>query len=75
MTETTTAPQADQLHTVREAADKLRVSKSQVYMLIRAGILDAIRLTSHTGAEGAIRIKQSAIDAYLAGASHAAPSP
>ena len=66
MSETTTAPVADRLHTVPEAAEQLRVSRSQIYMLIRAGLLGCKRLRSHTGAEGAIRIPQSAIDAYLA---------
>ena len=75
MSDTTTAPQADRLHTVREAADQLRVSRSQIYMLIRAELLDCIRLTSHTGAEGAIRVPQSAIDAYIKGARVSAPSP
>jgi excisionase family DNA binding protein len=58
-------PDAPKLVRVTEAAEQLRVSKSQIYMLVRAGILDAERLTSHTGSEGAIRIKQSAIDAYI----------
>jgi excisionase family DNA binding protein len=76
MTETTTAPQADRLHTVLEAAEQLRVSKSQIYMLVRAELLDAERLRSHTGSEGgAIRIRQSAIDAYIAGGRPTAPAP
>lgn len=72
MSETTTAPQADRLHTAREAAEQLRVSRSQIYMLIRAELLGCIRLTSHTGAEGVIRVRQSDIDTYLEGGK---PSP
>jgi|HubBroStandDraft_2_1064218.scaffolds.fasta_scaffold106140_2 excisionase family DNA binding protein len=75
MSETTTAPQADRLHTVPEAAEQLRVSRSQIYMLVRAELLGCERLTSHTGSEGAIRIPQSAIDAYIALGRRSEPSP
>jgi excisionase family DNA binding protein len=67
MSETTTAPQADPLHTVPETAEQLRFSRSQIYMLIRAGLLGHERLRSHTGSEGSIRVPQSAIDAYRRG--------
>ena len=63
MSETTTAPTA--LLKVQEAAEQLKVSKSQIYMLIRFEQLGHVRLRSHTGAPGAIRIPQSAIDAYV----------
>ena len=74
MIETTTAPPDEQLYRVREAADKLRVSKSQIYMLIRAGLLGCERLPSRTGSEGYIRIPQSAIDAYRASGSRSIPA-
>lgn len=57
----------DPLFRVREAAEKLRVSRSQIYMLVRAGLLGCERLPSRTGTDkGSIRIPQSAIDAYRA---------
>jgi excisionase family DNA binding protein len=59
----TTAPR---VLTVPEAAEQLRVTRGQIYNLINAGVLAHIRYPKRTGDEdGAIRIEQSEIDAFI----------
>ena len=57
---------------VEEVADLLRVSQSTVYRAIREGDLVAARVGRGSGA---IRIPESAYDAYLARCQQAAAQP
>ena len=51
-------------YTVRELAELLKLSESQVYALIDEGFLKAHRFTRRRS--GAIRVSQDQLDAYLA---------
>jgi predicted DNA-binding transcriptional regulator AlpA len=65
MTEAQTAPQA-LVCTIPETAEQLRISRSQVYNLIRSGALACVRYPTKDGDEdGAIRIEQAEIRAFI----------
>ena len=66
MSEAANSTPRTRLLKVTEAAEQLRVTRGQVYNLIRADLLRSIRLPTHTGGEdGAIRIEQSELDAFI----------
>ena len=55
------------LITVAAAATALSLDRGQVYRLIQAGHLTAVRIPSRTGhGDGTWRIEQAAIDAFIA---------
>jgi excisionase family DNA binding protein len=59
-----------ELYTVREVAERLRCSASQVYHLIEAGVLRCYRIT--TGKQGGIRFDEAMLAEFL---SRAATQP
>jgi len=54
------------LLTVNEAAAQLKVSREQIYNLIKRGELTSIVMRGPSGSTGARRIEQSQIDDYIA---------
>ena len=54
------------LMNVKEVADLLGVSTSQVYALVQAGRLKAFRLSARKGGQGGLRFSEAQIDAMLA---------
>ncbi|HZY87253.1 MAG TPA: helix-turn-helix domain-containing protein [Gemmataceae bacterium] len=52
------------LYTVKELRPLLKLSTSQIYALIDEGLLRCYRLT--TGRQGAIRVSEEHLQAYLA---------
>lgn len=67
MTETTIAEDKEEMLTVKEVADELRVRKQTIYNYISEGILDAIRIGFNDKAEKSRRhwrIPKSAFEAF-----------
>lgn len=52
----------NEMLTVSEAADLLKLSKITIYSLIKEGVLEAYKLNSKT-----IRISREALDRYIEG--------
>lgn len=65
MTELSTT-EPDVLRTVREACVQLRVGKTKLYELMASGDLKSIPLPTASGQKPRRRIRQSAIDAFIA---------
>ncbi|MBO0780471.1 MAG: helix-turn-helix domain-containing protein [Ktedonobacteraceae bacterium] len=59
----------DQLLTVREVAQQLRVDDTTVRRWIKNGVLEAITLP-HRGARQAYRVRRSTLDALLSSSTH-----
>lgn len=59
----------DQLLTVREVAQQLRVDDTTVRRWIKNGILEAITLP-HRGARQAYRVRRATLDALLEASTH-----
>lgn len=64
---TRAAPAPDPMLKVSEAAAQLGVDRSQVYHWISAGLLPSVQYPSRGASRGPRRIRQSAVDAFLAG--------
>lgn len=61
--------QREPLYTVGEIAALLRTSDTNVYRLIKSGVLDAFRISQR-----GIRVKKSVLDAHLAEIGYDAPA-
>jgi excisionase family DNA binding protein len=54
------------LRTAADAATLLGLTRDQIYRLVQAGHLTAVRIPSRTGhGDGPLRIEQQAIDAFI----------
>jgi excisionase family DNA binding protein len=62
----TQTPAPPPLLTVNEAAAQLKVSREQIYKLIKRGELVSIVMRGEGGETGSRRIEQSELDAYIA---------
>ena len=66
------ATRAERMLTVGEAADQLGVDRSQIYHWIRNGRLPSVQYPGRTGSDrGPRRIRQTAVDKFLADCEHA----
>jgi excisionase family DNA binding protein len=66
--EVTTPSAAGGLMKVKEVAERLSCGPSQVYALVQAGRLRAYRLSARTGGQGALRVSEAQLAAFLADA-------
>lgn len=66
MNKTAHAAPAERLLTVNETAGQLRVSRWQIYALMRSGDLAYVQGKSRSGGPGYRKVEQAEIDRYIA---------